>query len=60
MKKNSIKRNHSDFDDNYGVGKHGSVPKDKSSKKKLSIYDEYADEDDDFAGEEKFKTRKKH
>jgi hypothetical protein len=60
MKKNIGKKNFPDSDDSYGLGKRGSVPKDKSSKKRLSIYDEYEEEDDDlFPHQEKFKSRRK-
>ena len=58
MKKQTFKRNPSDFDDSYNSGK-GSVHKDKSSKKRLSIYDEYEDDEDDFMSQEKFKHRRK-
>jgi hypothetical protein len=57
MKKNSIRKNHSDFDDSYEFGKKGTS-KDKSSKKRLSIYDEYEEEDDLFQNQEKFKNRR--
>jgi len=59
MKKNNLRRNHSDFDDNYEFGKMGSGSRDKSSKKRLSIYDEYEEEDDLFLNQEKFKNRRK-
>lgn len=60
MKKNSVKKNYSDFDDNFVAGKKGLVSKDKSSKKRLSIYDEYEEEEDDiFPHQEKFKNRRK-
>jgi len=61
MKKNSVKKNHSDFDDSFGLGKKGAVVKDKSSKKRLSIYDEYEEEEDEdlFPHQEKFKARRK-
>jgi hypothetical protein len=59
MKKNNLRRNHSDFNDSYESGKIGSGLKDKSSKKRLSIYDEYEEEDDLFQGHEKFKNRRK-
>jgi hypothetical protein len=60
MKKNSVKKNYSDFDDNFSAGKKGSVSKDKSSKKRLSIYDEYEEEEDEiFPHQEKFKNRRK-
>ncbi len=58
MKKN-LKKNSSHFeDDNFYSAKKGSVAKNKSSKKRLSIYDEYEDEDEDFMTREKFKKRK--
>ncbi len=59
MKKNIVKKNHSDFDDNFGPVKKGAISKDKSSKKRLSIYDEYEEEDDLFPHQEKFKNRRK-
>ncbi len=60
MKKNSVKKNYSDFDDNFVSGKKGLVSKDKSSKKKLSIYDEYEEEEDEvLPHQEKFKNRRK-
>jgi hypothetical protein len=59
MKKNNLRRNHSDFDGSYESGKKGSASKDKSSKKRLSIYDEYEEEDDLFLNQEKFKNRRK-
>lgn len=60
MKKNIVKKNYSDFDDNFVQGKKGSVSKDKSSKKRLSIYDEYEEgEDDIYPHQEKFKNHRK-
>lgn len=60
MKNNSVKKNYSDFDDSFGPGKKGTVAKDKSSKKRLSIYDEYEEEEDEiFPHQEKFKNRRK-
>ena len=44
-----------DYD--FNRGKKGSV-KDKSSKKRLSIYDDYEEDDDIFSSREKFKSRK--
>ena len=44
-----------DFD--FGRNKKGSG-KDKSSKKRLSIYDDYEDDDDLYSSREKFKSRK--
>ena len=46
MKKNSVKKNHSDFDDSFSLGKKGAIAKDKSSKKRLSIYDEYEEKEE--------------
>ncbi len=60
MKKISVKKNYPDFDDNFVQGKKGSVSKDKSSKKRLSIYDEHEEEEDEvFPHQEKFKNRRK-
>jgi hypothetical protein len=59
MKKSSLKKNHSDFDDNFGAAKKGIIGKDKSSKKRLSIYNEYEEEEDLFPHQEKFKGRRK-
>lgn len=60
MKKNIVKKNYSDSDDSFGSGKKGAVSKDKSSKRKLSIYDEYEEEDDELLPhQEKFKNRRK-
>ncbi|GAB1451670.1 hypothetical protein MASR2M47_17260 [Draconibacterium sp.] len=60
MKKISVKKNYPDSDDNFAQGKRGVVSKDKSSKKRLSIYDEYAEEEDDiYPHQEKFKNRRK-
>jgi hypothetical protein len=59
MKKNSLKKNYSDSDDNFSQGKMSAVTKDKSSKRRLSIYDEYEDDDDFLPHQEKFKNRRK-
>lgn len=59
MKKNTVKRNYSDSDDNFDAGKRSSVSKNKISKKRLSIYDEYEDDDDIYPHQEKFKNRRK-
>lgn len=59
MKKVSLKKNHFDFEDNAGNAKRGAVSKDKSSKKRLSIYDEYEDDDEVLPHQEKFKNRRK-
>jgi len=54
-----VKKKHSDFDDSFSLGKKGAIAKDKSSKKRLSIYDEYEEEDELFPHQEKFKARRK-
>jgi hypothetical protein len=59
MKKNSVKKNYSDFEDNSVLGKKGAIAKDKFSKKRLSIYDEYEEEDELLQHQEKFKNRRK-
>ena len=59
MKKNIVKKNQPIFDDSFSAGKKGVVAKDKSSKKRLSIYDEYEEEEDIFLYQEKFKGRRK-
>ena len=58
MKKNSIRKNNSDFDDSYDFGRNGVASRDKGSKKRLSIYDEYEEEDDLIQNQEKFKHRR--
>ncbi|KAF0234790.1 MAG: hypothetical protein FD181_3621 [Prolixibacteraceae bacterium] len=59
MKKSSLKKHHSDFDDSFGAAKKIAIGKDKSPKKRLSIYDEYEEEEDLFPQQEKFKSRRK-
>ena len=60
MKKKNLKRNQKGFDDEskFSSGKN-SVPKDKSSKRRLSIYDDYEEDDDEFISYEKFKKKHK-
>ena len=59
MKKKISKNRSSDFDGDFNNhGKKGGG-KDKSSKKRLSIYDDYEDDDDMYSGHEKFKNRHK-
>jgi len=59
MKKKISKSKSSNFDGDFdfGHGKKGSG-KDKSSKKRLSIYDDYEEDDEIFSSREKFKNRK--
>lgn len=55
------KRNHSGFDDAFASKaskQQRSLKNDKSSKKRLSIYDDY-DDDDYFSQNEKFGKRHK-
>jgi hypothetical protein len=60
MKKNSLKKNYPDSEDDYKQGKKSATGKDKSNKRRLSIYDEYEeDEDEIFPHQEKFKNRRK-
>ncbi len=60
MKKN-LKKNPSGFDDgnNFFSGKKVSALKNKGLKKRLSIYEEFEEEDEDFVVREKFKKRNK-
>ena len=59
MKKNNVRRNFSDSDDDRGIGKKGTASKDKASKKRLSIYDDYEEDDDIYPLQEKFRGRRK-
>lgn len=61
MKKKNLKRNRPGFEDDsdFYSGKKSSGAKAKTSKKRLSIYDDYEEEDDDFIAYEKFKKRNK-
>ena len=58
MKKKILKGKSSNFDNDFDYGKKGSG-KDKSSKRRLSIYDDYEEDDDVFSSREKFKNRSK-
>ena len=55
MKKKFPKSKSSSFDGDFSRNKNESV-KDKSSKKRLSIYDDY--DDDMYSNRVKFKSRK--
>ncbi|MBT3386180.1 MAG: hypothetical protein HN778_11510 [Prolixibacteraceae bacterium] len=59
MKKSNFKSNQADFKNGYDSvsGKKTPRTKDKSSKRKLSIYDEYEDVDDKYINREKFMNR---
>lgn len=60
MKKRNLNSKQSNFDrdSDSNSGKKG-VAKDKSSKRRLSIYDNYEEEDEEFINYEKFKNRHK-
>ena len=57
MKKKFSKNRSSSFDNDLDYGKRGGG-KDKSSKKRLSIYDDYEEDDDLYSSREKFRNRK--
>jgi len=59
MKKKHFKGKSSDFDSDYGNLNKKVSGKDKSSKKRLSIYDDYEEDDDELMMREKFKNRHK-
>ena len=58
MKKKISKSKSSGFEGDFDYGKKGGG-KDKSSKKRLSIYDDYEEDDEIFSSREKFKNRNK-
>ena len=59
MKKKFSKGRSSDFDGDFDYHGKKSGGKDKGSKKRLSIYDDYEDDDDMYSNREKFKSRHK-
>ena len=59
MKKKHFKGKSSDFDSDYANLNKKVSGKDKSSKKRLSIYDDYEEDEDEFIPKEKFKQRHK-
>ena len=61
MKKKNLKRGHKGFEDdsNFSSGIKSSGVKSKDSKRKLSIYDDYEEDDDEFISYEKFKKKHK-
>lgn len=60
MKKKHFKGKSSDYDSDSGSGFSKKVSgKDKSSKRRLSIYDDYEEDDEEFMTREKFKNRHK-
>jgi len=59
MKNKNLKRGHS-FEDDYDFNsKKGLGAKDKGSKKRLSIYEDYEEDEDEFTVHEKFKKKHK-
>ena len=61
MKKQNLNSKQSSFENDFSnnEGKKVAGAKDKSSKRKLSIYDDYEENDDEFVIREKFKNRHK-
>lgn len=60
MKKNNLKQNHSGYKDDYdSIHGKGIASKNKSLKKRLSIYEDFEEEEEDFEAYEKFKKRHK-
>ena len=60
MKKKNLKSKQSGFEgDNSSILNKKVTGKDKSSKRKLSIYDDYEEDDDEFVMREKFRGRHK-
>ena len=60
MKKKNLKKGHRGFEDDYDLsGKKSAGTKSKGSKRKLSIYDDYEEDDEEFISYEKFKKRHK-
>lgn len=59
MKKQNLNSKQSSFDSDFGSNSGKKVgAKDKSSKRRLSIYD-YEEDDEEFVSYEKFKNRHK-
>ncbi len=60
MKKKHFKGRSSDYDSDHGSNQNKKVSgKDKSSKRRLSIYDDYEEDDEEFMTREKFKNKHK-
>ena len=60
MKKQNLNSNQSSFDSDFGSNSGKKVgAKDKSSKRRLSIYDDYEEDDEEIVSYEKFKSRHK-
>jgi len=60
MKKKHFKGKSSDYDSDFGSAfSKKASGKDKSSKRRLSIYDDYEEDDEEFMIREKFKNRHK-
>lgn len=59
MKKKHFKGKYSDFDNDYFPQNKKVSGKDRSSKRRLSIYDDYEEDDDEFIMKEKIRGRHK-
>ena len=61
MKNKNLKRSNHRFEDenDFNSKRKGAGPKNKGSKKRLSIYEDFEDEEDDFMNYEKFKKKRK-
>lgn len=61
MKKKNVKGGSHRFDDetDFNSNRKGVSSKSKGSKKRLSIYEDFDEEEDDFSNYEKFKKKRK-
>lgn len=59
MKRQNLNNKQSGFENDYSSNLSKKIGKDKSSKRRLSIYDDYEEDDDEFVSREKFKNRHK-
>lgn len=61
MKKNNLKRNLSGYNNDYDsvFGKSTPTPRSKTSKKRISIYEDFEDDEEETELYEKFKKRHK-
>ncbi|MBN1984782.1 MAG: hypothetical protein JW761_00695 [Prolixibacteraceae bacterium] len=61
MKKKNLKRSNHRFEDetNFNSIKKAVGSKDKSSKKRLSIYEDFEEDEEDFLHYEKFRKKRK-
>ena len=61
MKKKNLKRGNHRFEDesDFNSSRTGVNSKSKSSKKRLSIYEDFEEDDDEFQSREKFRKKRK-